>query len=117
MTKTNIVLLTVLGVLLAVAICVGGWFGYWALAGHSQTRRYEVNTQSQQYQASLVSQERDRVVGYDQLTTAIAGTTDATIKAADQEQQDSIKSTFCAVYADLKPPTTDLLEAQSRICE
>ena len=80
----------------------GGWLAYWAIAGHGQTRRYEVNTHSQQYQAGLVSQERDRVTAYD--------------VAVDPAQKRQIKVTFCQVYPDLAPPPDDLIIAHDRIC-
>lgn len=85
-----------------VVIVVGAWFGYWWLARASQSNRYDVNTHSQQYQAGLVSQERDRVQAYD--------------VATDDGQKAQIRSTFCAVYTQLDPPTPDLVEAHARIC-
>jgi len=83
----------VLAAIAVVAILVGGWFGFWALARANQ---------QQQYQASLISQERDRVAGYD--------------AAADGPQKEQIKSTFCAIYLTLKPAPEDLAAAYSRIC-
>lgn len=98
------------------AICVGGWFAYWKLAGSAQSDRYKVNTHSQQYQSGLVSQERDRVQAYDQLGTAIAAVKDPATKTADRAQQDQIRETFCQVYADLQNTPTDLTQAHARIC-
>jgi hypothetical protein len=86
----------------AVAVSVGGWYGYWALAGHSQTRQYQVNTNSQQYQCGLVSQERDRVQGFD--------------TATNDAQKNQIAMTFCSVYADLTIVPNDLADAYGRIC-
>lgn len=88
--------------LAVVAIAVGGWFGYWALAKAGQSERYNVNTHSQQYQAGLVSQERDRVLAYD--------------TATDEAQKAQIRATFCAAYTQLDPPTPDLADAHIRIC-
>lgn len=116
MSTSKIVLLTVLSVVLFVGLCVGGWFGYWSLAKSSQTRRYEVNTQSQQYQGGLVSQERDRVAAYDELGPVIASTTDPSIKSVDEAQQDQIKTTLCEVFVDLNPAPSDLAQANARIC-
>jgi nitrogen fixation-related uncharacterized protein len=92
----------VLAAIAVVAILVGGWFGFWALARANQQQQYQVNTDGQQYQASLISQERDRVAGYD--------------AAADGPQKEQIKSTFCAIYLTLKPAPEDLAAAYSRIC-
>lgn len=94
--------LTIVGVILAVAVSVGLWFGYYALAGANQTANYKVNTNSQQYQAGLVSQERDRIAGFD--------------AAVDSAQKEQIKTTFCQVFTDLKPAPDDLVLANSRIC-
>lgn len=88
--------------LAAVLLCVGGWYGYWHLAKAGQNNRYDVNTHSQQYQAALVSQERDRVAGYD--------------AATDPAQKQQIKATFCAVYLDLTQVPADLSAAHARIC-
>lgn len=90
------------GILLTAGLCIGGWYGYWALAKAGQSNRYDVNTHSQQYQAGLVAQERDRVTGYD--------------TATDPAQKAQIRSTFCATYAELDPPTPDLVDAHIRIC-
>ncbi|MEC5149200.1 hypothetical protein [Cryobacterium sp. GrIS_2_6] len=92
----------VLLTLAAIVVLVGAWFGYWALAQANQTAQYGVNTNGQQYQSGLVSQERDRIAGYD--------------KALDPAQKAQIKVTFCQVFPDLKPAPTDLVQANARIC-
>jgi hypothetical protein len=94
--------ITVVSIVVAAALIVGAWFGYWALAGRAQTNRYEVNTNSQQYQGGLVSQERDRIAGYD--------------AAIDPAQKAQIKTTFCQVFPDLKPAPDDLVQGSARIC-
>lgn len=91
-----------LGVILVVALAIGGWFGYWALAQENQTQRYKVNTNGQQYQSGLVSQQRDRIAGYD--------------IATNPAQKAQIKTTFCQVYMDLNPAPADLVAANARIC-
>lgn len=95
-------LAVVLATLAVIAICVGGWFGYWALARQGQSNRYDVNTHSQQYQAGLIAQERDKVSGYD--------------VATDAGQKEQIRQTFCAVYPQLNPPPSDLVSANARMC-
>jgi hypothetical protein len=92
----------VLGIIVAAAVLAGLWFEGWALAGQAQSNRYGVNTNSQQYQAGLVAQERDRIAGYD--------------VAVDVAQKAQIKVTFCQVYSDLKPAPDDLISASARIC-
>lgn len=88
--------------LLVTAVIVGCWFGYWFIAKKIQSNRYDVNTHSQQYQAGLISQERDRVTAYD--------------RAVDEAQRQAIADAFCAEYDQLDPPTADLLRAHARIC-
>lgn len=74
------------------------WFAGAALTG----RQYHNDTQNQQYQAGLISAERDRVQAYD--------------TALDPGQKTQIGATFCAVYMDLNPAPSDLVAAYSRIC-
>jgi uncharacterized membrane protein YcjF (UPF0283 family) len=93
----------ILGVIVAIAIIVGGWFGFWALAKANRDQQYQVNTNSQEYQQGLVQQEQDRVQGYD--------------AASDATQKAQIKATFCSTYQDLTHPTNDLVQAQARICQ
>jgi hypothetical protein len=102
--------------LIVAGIIVGGWKLHWWLAQSNQDHQYKVNTHGPQYQAGLVSQERDRVVGYDQLTTAIASSKDAGVKTADTAQRDDIKTSFCQVYTDLTQAPTDIALAHGRIC-
>lgn len=97
------VALTLVGVIVVVALAVGGWFLYWGIARANQDQQYQVNTNSQQYQQSLIQQEQDRVQGYD--------------AASDTAQKQQIASTFCAVYQDITHPTPDLMQAQARICQ
>lgn len=95
--------IAILVVLAVIVLAVGGWFGYWALAKANTNQQYQVNTNSQQYQQSLVDQERNRVQGYDQTT--------------DPAQKQQIATTFCQVYPDLNPAPTDLVQASARICQ
>lgn len=88
--------------LTVVLLSIGGWYGYWALAKSGQNNQYNVNTHTQQYQAGLVAQERDRVTGYD--------------AAVDPAQKAQIKTTFCQVYTDLTQPPADIQSAYARIC-
>lgn len=99
-----------------IGLCFGGYFAYWAIAGDSQDRRNHVNTHSQQYQAGLISQERDRADAYDTLTSTIAAEKDAVAKQADRVQQIHIKQEFCQVYPDITDVPNDLSQAHSRIC-
>ena len=99
----KIVLLSLLGVAVSIAAAIGIYWGSWALAEQNQTNQYKVNTNSQQYQAALVDQERDRIQGYD--------------TAAEGAQKAQITSTFCAAYLSLTLPPTDLVLANARICK
>lgn len=102
MTTAKQVLNVVLAAVAVCAILVAAWFGYWALNKQAVKNQYDINTNTQQYQAGLISQERDRVTAYDATT--------------DESQKTNIRSTFCTVYADLTQPPTDLVDAHSRIC-
>lgn len=96
---------TIVGIGVAVgllAACIGAWFGYWALQRANTEQQYGVNTETQQYQASLISQERDRVTGW--------------YASTDTAQKRSIASQFCAVYDSLTRVPADLAEAHSNIC-
>lgn len=85
-----------------VVLCTGGWLLYWRLALAGQNNQYNVNTHSQQYQAGLIAQERDRIAGYD--------------AAIDPAQKQQIKTSFCQVYPDLTQPPIDIQSAHARIC-
>lgn len=97
------ILLVVLAAIVVAGIIVGCWFGYWAISKKSVQNRYDINTHTQQYQSSLVAQERDEVAGYD--------------AAVDPAQKAQIKSTFCTMYTNLDPAPADLASAHFRICE
>lgn len=92
----------IIGTLIAIGVIVGAWFAYWPLAQANQTNQYKVNTSGQQYQSGLVSQERDRIAGYN--------------LATDPAQKAQIKSTFCQIFPDLNPAPADLVQANARIC-
>jgi nitrogen fixation-related uncharacterized protein len=96
------ILTVILVCVTVVAILVGGWFGYWALAKKSTSNQYDVNTHNQQFQSGLVAQERNYVQGYD--------------AAPDGPQKQQIKATFCQIYPDLSPAPSDLIVAHARIC-
>lgn len=91
-----------LAVLAGVVLLVGGWYAYWAIARAATSNRYDVNTNTQQYQAGLISQERDRIAGY--------------MAATDTAQKQQIAAQFCAVYPSLKPPPPDLVTASANLC-
>lgn len=102
MTTSKSVFSTILIVLLAAAILVGLWFGYWALRKASVENQYEVNTGTQQYQSGLISQQRDRVAAYD--------------AASSDAQKKNIATTFCAVQQEITKVPEDLIQANARIC-
>lgn len=85
-----------------VAVLVGGWFGYWAIAKAGQTARYDVNVNNQQYQAGLIARQRDRVTDYD--------------RSQDDAQRQAIADQFCAEYDTLNPPPVDLVRAHAHLC-
>lgn len=100
----TIALLIILALCIAIAVTVGGWKLGWWLKGANQDNLYEVNTHSQQYQAGLVSAERDRVQGYD-------------LAVGVPSQQKQIALTFCPVFLTMTQPPSDLVAANVRICQ
>jgi len=97
----------ILGVIVALAlvaaVTIGGWQLGWWLNKANANKQYEVNTHTQQYQAGLISQERDNVIGWQH--------------ANDSAQKDLIKNTFCTMYLSLTQPPADLVFANSKICK
>lgn len=95
-------LATVAGVLVVVALAVGGWQLHWYLAKSAVGHQYDINTGTQQYQAGLISQERNNVLAWN--------------RAVDPGQKQAIADQFCAVYLNINPPPADLLNANVTIC-
>jgi hypothetical protein len=75
---------------------------YWWVARSSTARRYDVNTGTQQYQAGLISQERNLSLDWG--------------KAVAPGQKQAIADQFCQVYPSLKPPPADLVTSHVTIC-
>jgi len=99
-TKTlGCFLMMVLGGIIITIVSVLLW---WFLAGPFQSRQYEINTHSQQWQAAKVSELRNTVQAYN--------------AATDESQKTALANTFCAEYTELNPPTADLQDAHSLIC-
>lgn len=88
--------------ILVVAGFIGAWFLYWELALKGADNRYEVNINTQQYQAALVAAQRNRVAGWD--------------AAVDEAQKKNIAQTFCTMQLELTQVPADLAAAQTRIC-
>jgi flagellar basal body-associated protein FliL len=102
MSRINVALISILAALVVVGLAVGGWFLYWHLAKAGQANRYEVNVGTQQYQAGLIQQERDRVIAYN--------------IATDPGQKKAIADQFCAIFPSIVPAPTDLVSANASIC-
>jgi hypothetical protein len=88
--------------LLVVVGFIGAWFLYWELALKGADNRYEVNRNTQQYQAGIIAAQRARVAAYD--------------NAADEAQKKNIAQTFCTMELDLTDVPADLAAANDRIC-
>lgn len=54
----------------AIALLIGGWFLVWYLRGQAASNQYQVNTHSQQYQATVIAQERSLVTAIETASTA-----------------------------------------------
>lgn len=90
------------GILVVVGIAVGGWQLHWYLAKSAVGHQYDVNTGTQQYQAGLISQERNLSLDWN--------------RAVDPSQKQAIADQFCAVYPNLTPAPADLVTAHVSIC-
>lgn len=102
--KTNLrtATIAVVACVAFVAVTVLAWHGIWHLRRANTGQQYRVNTGTQQYQAGLISQERDRAQAYD--------------LATDPGQRTQIALTFCQVYPELTRPTADLSSAAANLC-
>lgn len=88
--------------LAVVAALIGAWFLYWKLALAGADNRYEVNRNTQQYQAGIIAAQRARVAAWD--------------NAVDEAQKKNIAQAFCAMQLDLTDVPEDLAAADKRIC-
>lgn len=83
----------VLGLIVALAavvvLCIGIWHLGWFVRKANVNQNYQVNTTSQEYQQSLVTQERDRLTGIQ--------------SSDDPGQKKNLELTFCSVYFNLTP--------------
>lgn len=89
--------------LVTVAVIVGGWFLYWKLALAGADNRYEVNRNTQQYQAGIIAAQRARVAAWE--------------NAVDEAQKKNIAQTFCTMQLDLTDVPEDLAAAEERLCK
>lgn len=101
---------------LAVLLGVGIWVGYWKLSGSAADHRNHINQHSQNEQAAIIAQERDRVSSLGQLDTAIAAEHDPAVKTKDTDQRTQIAGTFCTVYADITDVPQDLSAVHPTYC-
>jgi hypothetical protein len=95
-------LLAVVGIAVFVLLCIGAYQGYWYLAKKNVQNQYDVNTGTQQYQAGLISQERDLVIGWN--------------RSPDAGQKTAMADQFCAIYSQIHPVPADLAVAHSTMC-
>lgn len=102
MTNGKKILVGLAAFVLVVGICVGGWYGYWALASSSQQNRYQVNTHGQQYQNSLITQARDQATGWN--------------AAVDPAQKKFLANAFCAEYQNIDSPPADIVSDHASMC-
>lgn len=93
---------TIAGLVVLVGLAVGGYSLYWHVAKQNVRNQYDVNTNTQQYQAGLISQERNLALDWG--------------KAVDPGQKQAIADQFCGIYPNLNPTPSDLATANTRIC-
>lgn len=92
----------VLGLVVVVALAVGGYSLYWHVAKQNVRNQYDVNTNTQQYQAGLISEERNLSLEW--------------TRAEDPGQKQAIADQFCQVYPNLTPAPADLVTAHAGMC-
>ena len=103
LSRVGAVVASVLVVAVVAAILLFGmWQFGWFVAKQNQNQQNQMNHNSQQFQDGLVSQERDRLTGYDE--------------ALDAGQKTNIKNMFCTAYLDLTLPPNDLAQAHAHLC-
>lgn len=88
-----------------VAVVVIGWalwHGLWAANRSAVQHTYEINRDSQQFQAGLISQERNLSLDWN--------------RAIDPGQKRAIADQFCQIYPNLQPATADLASVHDSIC-
>ena len=100
--KASFTSLVIAGVLALAVVCALAYGGYWWLAKDTTNKRYDVNTNNQQYQSSLIQQNRDRVSDID--------------RALDPGQKAALTQQFCAINATITNPPADLVSAGARLC-
>lgn len=89
--------LVFIALLFITALAIGGWKLGWWLKGANANQQYQVNVNTQQYQASLLDRERNYITGWQ--------------TATDQGQKAQIKASFCTVLADLTITPLDISAA------
>jgi hypothetical protein len=88
---------------LVIILCVVAYLGYWWLARDTTERQYDVNTQTQQYQAGVAAQLRDDARGWQ--------------VATDPAQKSLLASQFCTQYLIIiDPKPADLVQSNQVIC-
>lgn len=103
MTRGSKILVGMAAFVLFIGLCVGGWYGYWALQSSSQQNRYQVNTHGQQYQSGIIAQARDDAKGWN--------------VAVDSAQKKFLATEFCTVYLNIdSPKPADIVADYAIIC-
>lgn len=102
MRRTTSVLVAVGLAVVGAAVIAGLYLGGFWVAKDATNRQYQVNVNTQQYQAGLIAQERDRVQGIE--------------TSNDEGQKKNLALTFCTVYHDLTVQPEDLALAFSTYC-
>lgn len=104
----------IFSLIVIIALCVGGWFLYWKITQANVNQQYQVNTHSQQYQSAQIDEARDYFNGWSSDEQALI-TAPASQKSQWTSQAQDEANTFCATYADLTKPPSDLIEDATKV--
>lgn len=90
-----------------VLVAIGGWKLHWWMAKSTVEHQYDINTNTQQWNAAKIDQLRNLAHDYG--------------VAQDPGQKSAIGSQFCSIYQVVKPAppanaTDDLYSAHATIC-
>ena len=107
-STAGVVLAVVLSVITVALLAVGAWQLHWWMAKSTVQHRYDINTNTQQYQSSKIAQLRDLAH-------------DLSAPGLPDSQRQYLSSEFCSVYQLITPPppantTADLLTAHTSFC-
>lgn len=90
-----------LGILLFIVICVGGWFGYWALTKEATSKRAEINRSTFEFQQARRDDLVRLVSEVASIDTQITVATNIDTQTALRAQRTAIVAQACRSAAEI----------------